>query len=119
MATAEDLNVIKVAREPLATLEFDRISDFSLRPGKFIYHIKGEGLPIYLFAKITNPRLPLIVFGQGMVVRDQVDLPRFQRMDWADSFPENVLILNEQEINSRSKTAVSCSTEPLPAVSGR
>jgi hypothetical protein len=92
---ATDAEVLKVARPPLEVLEFERIADITLRPGKFIYHIKGEGLPIYFFAKIARPHVPLVVFGQGMVVRDQVALPRFQRMDWADSFPENVLILND------------------------
>ncbi|MBI0434290.1 hypothetical protein [Roseomonas sp. KE0001] len=80
---------------PLRTIEFDKVSDFKLRPGTFIYHIKGEGLPIYLFGKFTQVGSPLMVFGQGMVARDQVQLPRFQRMNWAPAFPENMLIIND------------------------
>jgi hypothetical protein len=99
MAAVDEVRLVKATKEPLETLEFDRISDFALRTGRYIYHIKGEGLPIFLFAKITGPSNPLIVFGQGMVVRDQIALPRFQRMDWADSFSENVIILSDPTLH--------------------
>ncbi|HEY8612492.1 MAG TPA: hypothetical protein VIL69_14540 [Roseomonas sp.] len=84
-----------LSRQQIETIEYERLADFKLKPGKFIYHIKGERLPIYLFGKFRRTSVPLIVFGQGMIDRSQIQLPRFQRLDWSEAFPENILIISD------------------------
>lgn len=83
------------SRQMIETIEFNSLAEFKLRPGSYIYHIKGERLPIYLFGKFRRTGVPLIVFGQGMIDRTQIQLPRFQRLDWAEAFPENILIISD------------------------
>ncbi|MBP0496192.1 hypothetical protein [Roseomonas indoligenes] len=84
----------ETARE-LPTTLVERMSEFRLKPGEHRYRIEGEVLPIDVYARLVGPDQPLIVFGQGMVKRDEVALPRFQRLDWVRHFPENVMILSD------------------------
>ncbi|MGE7415068.1 hypothetical protein [Methylobacterium tarhaniae] len=75
--------------------QYATVDDLRIHNGRNLYSISDEKFPIHFFAKFSNTNLPLIVFGQGMVDRSKISIPRFQRMDWADSFPENVVILND------------------------
>ncbi|MCR0983674.1 hypothetical protein [Roseomonas populi] len=84
----------EATREIPATLVAG-MAEFRLKPGEHRYRIEGEVLPIDVYARIVGPGQPLIVFGQGMVRRDEVTLPRFQRLDWVRHFPENVIILSD------------------------
>lgn len=60
-----------------------------------IYVMGGEPLPYAIFLKSPIMGMPLLVFGQGYQDRKQVQLPRFQRMDWAFKLNYNVLIIND------------------------
>ena len=73
----------------------ERMSDFNLKMGEHRYRIEGERLPIDIYCRLVDRTQPLIIFGQGLVKRDEVELPRFQRLDWVGQFRENIMILSD------------------------
>ena len=83
------------ATREIPTTLVEGMAEFRLKPGEHRYRIEGEALPIDVYARVVGPDRPLIVFGQGMVKRSEVSLPRFQRLDWVRHFPENVMILSD------------------------
>ncbi|WP_439594635.1 hypothetical protein [Falsiroseomonas sp.] len=83
------------ARARTETLPVADLAKLELRPGTFIYDHKGSPLHFAFYLKFTDPGQPLLVFGQGFQSRSEVQLPRFQRMDWAEELPYNVLIFND------------------------
>ncbi|MDT6938561.1 hypothetical protein RI570_00095 [Brucella pseudogrignonensis] len=90
-----DLNEAILAQRKLPVLSFDDVSSLQLEVGQYIYHFPNEPLPLYLFAHIKDKKLPLTIFGQGYLDRSEVELPRFQRMNWSEKIKENVVVIND------------------------
>lgn len=83
-------------RESVPILEVPAVESFRIRPElSAIYMVRGEPLPFACFLKAPQEGVPLMVFGQGFQDRRHIELPRFQRMDWASRLKYNVLIFND------------------------
>lgn len=84
------------ARAAIGIQEVPAIDALELKPDiSAIYMVNGEPLPYAFFLKQPIAGAPLLVFGQGYQDRRQINLPRFQRMDWAFKLKYNVLIFND------------------------
>lgn len=84
------------ARAELTVQNLVNIDALEIQPNiSAIYMIGGEPLPYAFFVKAPIVGAPLLVFGQGYQDRKQIQLPRFQRMDWAFKLKYNVLIFND------------------------
>ena len=59
------------------------------------YEITGEAHRYCFYLEMKAKGLPLMVFGQGMQIRKEITLPRYQRLDWASQLPYNILIFND------------------------
>ncbi len=92
----------KIAREQVVTRDAVSIDLLKFELGiSAIYSIGGEFLPYSAFLKAPIVGAPLLVFGQGYQDRRQIQLPRFQRMDWAFKLKYNVLIFNDPTLHLR------------------
>lgn len=82
-------------RTNLETVQLGGLSRLEFHCGRRAYQVNGEKHRYDFFFDAKDVRLPLIVFGQGAQDRGQVQLPRFQRMDWSRALPYNVMIFND------------------------
>ncbi|MBU8536416.1 hypothetical protein [Falsiroseomonas tokyonensis] len=94
------------ARARTETLQVADLAALELRPGNYIYEHQGQPLHYAFYLKFTDPGQPLLVFGQGFQARSQVQLPRFQRMDWAEELPYNALIFNDPTLFLREDVSL-------------
>lgn len=92
----------RLARDKVTVQEVTAIDTLEFRLGvSAIYVIGGEPLPYAAFLKAPVIGAPLLIFGQGYQDRKQIQLPRFQRMDWAFKLKYNVLIFNDPTLYLR------------------
>ena len=66
------------------------------------YNVAGEALPYAFYFKMPIKGRPLMIFGQGFQDRKLIQLPRFQRMDWASKFDCNVIIFSDPTLHLSS-----------------
>lgn len=92
----------KRARAEVTVREVATIDALDIQSGvSVIYVMGGEPLPYAAFLKAPVMGRPLVVFGQGYQDRRQIQLPRFQRMDWAFKLQWNILIFNDPTLYLR------------------